>query len=200
MALITNMPRTATATARTDCRLIALDNRQLQQALQVAPEFALMLMSIMIIRLRETIAHLNAHGALSNNDDLKDSAVFDKKMLDKLEQELDSSSHIRYPAGKVIIQEGQAGIFMYIVLEGSVTIAIQNHILGKIGQGGMFGEMALIERTSGRMASATSKTNCVLLAINRNVFLDLVRANPRFVMSLLSAVGNRARYMASRLA
>jgi CRP-like cAMP-binding protein len=103
---------------------------------------------------------------------------------------------VRYAAGKVIMQEGQAGVLMYVVLEGSVDIAIRNSVVGRIGPGGMFGEMALITRGE-RVASAIAETDCVLLAINRNVFLDLVSANPRFAVALLGAVGNRARFVAS---
>jgi len=196
MALITRMPRTATAKAKTDCRLVTLDKDQLQAALQAAPEFGLLLMSIMIARLRDTIARLNTGGALAGDEVLKDSAVFDRKLLDKLADELDASARVRYAAGKVIMQEGQAGVLMYVVLEGNVEIAIRNSMVGRIGPGGMFGEMALITRGE-RVASAIAQTDCVLLAINRNVFLDLVGANPRFAVSLLGAVGNRARFMAS---
>jgi CRP-like cAMP-binding protein len=196
MALITRMPRTATATAKSDCRLITLDNDQLQAALRAAPEFGLLLMSIMITRLRDSIASLDAGGMLAGAETLKDSAVFDKKLLDRLVDELDDSARMRYAAGKVIMQEGQAGVLMYVVLQGSVEIAIHNSIVGRIGPGGMFGEMALITRAE-RVASAIAKTDCVLLAINRNVFLDLVGVNPKFAVSLLGAVGNRARFVAS---
>jgi CRP/FNR family cyclic AMP-dependent transcriptional regulator len=196
MALITKMPRTATATAKTDCRLYTLTNDQLQTALQDAPEFGLLLMSIMITRLRETIAALSASGALSSDEGLKESAIFDKKLLDKLVGELGDSACVRYPAHKVIMQEGQSGVFMYVVLEGNIEIAIQNNVVGNIGPGGMFGEMALITRAE-RVASATATTDCSLLAINRNVFLDLVASHPKFAVSLLGAVGNRARFMAS---
>ncbi len=196
MALITRMPRTATATAKTDCRLITLDKDQLQTALRTAPEFGLLLMSIMITRLRETIAQLGKNGARSSDEVLKDSAVFDKKLLQQLVDELDDSARIRYAAGKVIMQEGQTGVLMYVVLEGDVEIAIRNSIVGRIGPGGMFGEMALITRAE-RVASAIARTDCMLLAINRNVFLELVSANPKFAVSLLGAVGNRARFVAS---
>ncbi len=196
MTLITSMPRTATATAKTDCRLITLDKNQLQTALSTAPEFGLQLMSIMIARLRDTITQLGKGGGRSNGESLRDSAVFDKKLLDKMVDELDDSARTRYPAGKVIMQEGQAGVFMYVVLQGEVEIAIQNSMVGKIGPGGLFGEMALITRAE-RVASAVAKTDCVLLAINRNVFLDLVSANPKFAIALLGAVGNRARFVAS---
>ena len=53
MAAISETPRTATAVAKTACRVIALDEKEFQKALQLKPEFALMLMSVMILRLRD---------------------------------------------------------------------------------------------------------------------------------------------------
>jgi len=44
----------------------------------------------------------------------------------------------------------------------------------------------------------TSETDCGLLAIGRNTFLDLIKASPDFAVSLLGAVGDRARFIASR--
>jgi CRP/FNR family transcriptional regulator, cyclic AMP receptor protein len=198
MALITGMPRTATATARTDCRLYTLTSSQLHSALGTAPEFGLLLMSIMITRLRDIIARLHEGGRLAGEAELDDAALFDRKLLDKLAGELDDSARIRYPAGKVIMQEGQSGVLMYVVLEGTVEIAVHGSIVGRIRPGGMFGEMALITRAE-RVATATAQTDCVLLAISRNVFLDLVCSNPKFAIALLSAVGNRAHYMATLL-
>jgi CRP/FNR family cyclic AMP-dependent transcriptional regulator len=199
MALITGMPRTATATARTDCRLYSMNKAQLREALQTTPEFGLLLMSMMITRLRNTIALLSARGALNKVAELKDSAVFDRKLLNRLVEELDESTRIRYTKNKVIVQEGQVGVRMYVVLEGSVEIMIRNKTVAEIGPGGMFGEMALITHEE-RVASAVAKTDCVLLAINRSLFLDLVKGNPKFAVSMLGAVGDRARYMSSKLA
>src|SRR5687768_11518361 len=47
MAAITESPRSATATATRQSRVISLDDKQFAAALQKKPEFALMLMSIM---------------------------------------------------------------------------------------------------------------------------------------------------------
>src|SRR5260221_569612 len=58
MASIDQGPRTGTAVTKSACRVIALDNRQLQTALGRYPEFALMLMSVMIGRLREALSRL----------------------------------------------------------------------------------------------------------------------------------------------
>ncbi|MFH2133981.1 MAG: cyclic nucleotide-binding domain-containing protein [Pseudomonadota bacterium] len=195
MTLITGLPRTATAKTQTDCRLIMLDKDQLQAALHASPEFGLLLMSVMIMRLRDSITQLNAQGGGSETK-LKDSAVFDKKLLKELTNEFDHSARIRYPAGKRIIEEGQIGALMYVVLSGTVEIAVQNNVVGTIGTGGMLGEMALISRAE-RLASATAITDCELLAISRDVFLDMVSTHPKFAVSLLGAVGQRAHFVAS---
>jgi len=196
MTLITGLPRTATAKAQTDCRLIMLDKEQLQAALQTSPEFALLLMYFMITRLRDSLAQLNAQGGGSSDAMLKDSAVFDRKLLKSLADEFDHSARIRYPAGKRIIEEGQIGALMYVVLSGTVEIAIQNNVVGTIGTGGMLGEMALISRAE-RLASASATSDCELLAISRDVFLDMVSTHPKFAVSLLGAVGHRAHFVAS---
>lgn len=199
MATLTRSARSATATTKTQCRVISLDEKQFHTGLRVMPEFALMMMSVMAHRLRDMITRLNETGALLQNDGWKESPVFDKKMLTFLEGEVGDSATMRYSSGKFIMHEGQAGVFMYVVMEGNVAVTIHDRIVEKVGPGGMFGEMALIERTD-RLANAVAETDCVLLAINRNVFLELVKENPEFGIALLSAVGERALFMARQLA
>ncbi len=199
LAPITQAARSATATAKTACRLIALDDRQFQSALRKTPEFALTLMNIMAGRLRKMIARLNGDGMLSAGEERKESVEFDKKLQAYLVRKLGDGARKHYGQGKIIMQEGQGGILMYVVLEGRVEVTIQNSLVEVIRPGGMFGELALLERTE-RLASAVAETDCSLLAISRNVFLDLVRDNPQFGVALLGAVGERARFMASRYA
>ena len=197
MAAITNTPRSATATAKSKCSIIALDDKQLQVALRKKPEFALMLMSVMSERLRKMLARLDANGALLESDEVKKYRLLDKKLLAYLAGEIDDRARMRYERSKVIMQEGQSGVLMYVLLDGSVAISMQNNVVEKIGPGGIFGEMALIEGTK-RLASAIAETDCSLLAINRSVFLDLVKDNPEFGIALLGMVGDRVRFIASR--
>ncbi|TMH23260.1 MAG: cyclic nucleotide-binding domain-containing protein, partial [Betaproteobacteria bacterium] len=70
-------------------------------------------------------------------------------------------------------------------------------LVERIGAGGVFGEMALVERTP-RLATVMSETDCGLLAFGRNTLLDLIKASPDFAVSLLGAVSDRARFIASR--
>lgn len=58
MTSLTNSRRSATATAKSDCRVIALDGGQFKKAIQRNPNFLLMLMSLMVNRFRLTLARL----------------------------------------------------------------------------------------------------------------------------------------------
>jgi CRP-like cAMP-binding protein len=195
MASISEMPRSATAVAKIPCRVIGLDDSQFQSALRKKPEFALMLMSVMIRRMRDAIGKHNPGGPASAGR-MKESAVFDKSALAILSRAL-SQTTVRYERNKVIVKEGQAGLMMYVVLEGRLAVSIQDKIVEKIGPGGVFGEMALVERTP-RLATVISETDCGLLAFGRNTLLDLIKASPDFAVSLLGAVSDRARFIASR--
>ncbi|TMH51930.1 MAG: cyclic nucleotide-binding domain-containing protein [Betaproteobacteria bacterium] len=195
MASISDMPRSATAVANLPCRLIALDDSQFQGALRKKPEFALMLMSVMIRRVRDALARRNP-GIAPSEGKMKESVVFDKSALAILARAL-AQTTVRYGRNKVIVKEGQAGVMMYVVLEGRLAVSIRDKLVEKIGPGGVFGEMALVDRTP-RLATVVSETDCGLLAIGRNTFLDLIRASPDFAVSLLGAVSNRARFIAAR--
>ena len=61
MATLTRPARSATATTKTQCRVITLDEKRF---LRDMPEFALMMMSVMVHRLRNMISRLNETGAL----------------------------------------------------------------------------------------------------------------------------------------
>jgi CRP/FNR family transcriptional regulator, cyclic AMP receptor protein len=197
MAPINLLPRSATAVAKTGCSVISLDQKQFQNAVEKSPEFALMLMNIIIGRLRETISGLTSGGRLSDKDRWNRATVFDRKLLADLEHELEDKPATSHPANKVIMKEGDKGMFMYVVVEGVVAVSIDGRTLEKIGPGGVFGEMALVSQAP-RAATATSETDCTLLAINRTDFMNLVKIKPAFGMNLLRALSERLRFMTAK--
>src|SRR6266545_3497053 len=178
MASIDQGPRSASAVATTTSRVIALDNRQLQRALGKKPEFALMLMSVMINRLRESIGRLGSETPLSGAK-WRESAPLRKDLVDDLARLVGPGARFSYEAGKTILTEGRAGVLMYVVLRGRVAIRVGGSLVEAVGPGSVFGEMALVDR-SPRLASAVAESDCELLAINRNVFLELVKHSRRF--------------------
>ncbi len=192
MAAISDSPRSATAVARTSCRVITLDDRQFHAALQKKPEFALMMLGVLTARLRGMIAGLSDVPAAGG----KESRVFDKQLLAALQAGLGDQARVRYDRNRVIMVAGQTGALMYVVLEGRVAISIRGAVLERIGPGGVFGEMALVDQ-SPRAADAVAETDCALLAVSRTVFLNLVKSEPAFGSSLLSSMAERVRSTAA---
>ena len=195
-AAISDSPRSATAVARSRCRVIALDDKGFAAALQKTPEFALMMLGTMIVRLRGMLARLS--GVPSGATVRESSRVFDKTLLETMVAGLGEQAIVRYDKGKVIMVAGQAGALMYVVVEGRVAISIRGAVIDRVGPGGIFGEMALVDQ-SPRAANAAAETDCALLAMNRNVFLSLVKSEPAFGIALLSAVAERLRNTAAAL-
>lgn len=194
MATLSDSPRSATALARSSCRVLSLDDKQFAAALEKKPEFALMMLGTMIGRLRAMIARLS--GLPNAPVDMKESRVFDKTLMASLADGLGDQATVRYNRGQVIMVAGQAGALMYVVNEGRVAISIRGAVVERVGPGGVFGEMALVDQ-SPRAANAVAETDCALLAINRLVFLNLVKADPTFGISLLAAMAGRLRNTAA---
>lgn len=198
MSSLTHAPRSASAVAKTACRVIAVDDRQFEAGIAKKPAFALMLMSMMIGRLRQTIARLSAAQALTGTQALKEAAFFDPRRLADLAEGLGNDEPVFYEQGKPIVQEGQKGLRMYVVMEGRVLVSIGGNAVERLGPGGVFGELALLDQAP-RMASAFAETDCTLLPINRTGFLLLVKTSPDFAVSLLSALSTRLQSLTARL-
>lgn len=198
MAVISETPagstRSASAIVKSDCTAFSLDSEELQAALSRTPEFALMLMSVMFDRLRFVAARIAMRKITPGKDGLREAAVFDGAALASLEQKLERATTMRYQAGKAIMNEGDAGTSMYIVLDGCVAISIKGQVVESITTGGTFGEMALVDQ-SPRTASAVAESECALLAINRATLIALVGAEPAVGLTMLRSVASRLRHM-----
>ncbi len=193
IAVITQQPRTASAMARKFCQARVLNAGQFQQALQTtSPEFALMLMNIMNNRLRLTIALMKPGTALASANDRDALRVFDKKMMEELVSAFNAKPPQTFPEGRVIMKEGDAGASMYIVVRGTVAVSIKGTVVQRVGPGGTFGEMALVDKAV-RAATASAENECQLLAIGRNDFLNLVKTRPDFAVALLKTLAERLR-------
>ena len=197
MATITNSRRSATATAKTACRVIALDGGQFQKAIEKNPAFALMLMSIMIDRLRLTLARLSMQKALPDNAAADERRLFDNSTLEEIAAKLGDPPLSKFMPGKTIIKAGEPGVLMYLVRSGRVEITADGRTLERVGVGGVFGEMALVDQAT-RAANAVAETECELMKVNRSQLYQLVKAYPSFALSLLKVVAQRLQAVTSK--
>ncbi len=98
--------------------------------------------------------------------------------------------------GDIIFREGQEGNSAYIVQSGSVeifkTVDGKDVLLGRIGKGGIFGEMALIDDNP-RMASARAAEASVCIIISRNMFEHKLSKTDPFIRGLLKILAGQIR-------
>lgn len=97
-----------------------------------------------------------------------------------------------FAAGTQIFAAGEPGRNMYVVKDGKVDIVSRGQVLETVGPGGIFGEMALIDKTN-RSAGAVAKTDCTLVLIDERRFLYLVQESPFFALSVMGVMANRLR-------
>lgn len=96
-----------------------------------------------------------------------------------------------------IFREGDAGQYMYIIMEGQVEIRkkISEHVnrtLVILQSGDIFGEMAVFDGKE-RTASAIANKPCKLLQINREIMYEMVKKNPDFAVKLIKILTSRLR-------
>jgi len=112
--------------------------------------------------------------------------------MDLLEVFKDSEDVVEFPAGAVIIEEGQEGDHMYVVMKGEVRISLKGRQLATASPGEIVGEMALINSDL-RSATVTAKTDCVLASIDQASFDSLLRHVPDFSMHVMNVLADRLK-------
>ena len=94
--------------------------------------------------------------------------------------------------GDKIFTEGQEGDRAYIIQEGEVEIFKGETLLGRIGKGAIFGEMALLD-DSPRMASARASSGTTVIIVSRQTFEAKMKKTDPFVRGLLNILADTVR-------
>lgn len=109
----------------------------------------------------------------------------------------------RATAGEVLVRQGDTDREMYLVRSGRVEIsrdiAGRRVVLGEIGPGDFFGEMALLE-SEPRSADAIALEDTTLLVIGPGMLLMRIRSDPTLAVEMLQRLSGRVRSLHTRLA
>jgi len=101
-------------------------------------------------------------------------------------------------AGDVIFSAGQPGRTMYVVIEGEVDIWLGPVFAETVVEGGIFGEMALIDNHV-RSADAIARTECKLISVDQEQFRTLIREEPSFALQVMGIMAERLRRANARI-
>ena len=109
---------------------------------------------------------------------------------------LDQLDRVVYSAGETVFSKGDAGDCAYLIQEGLVEI-IANHQghevhISSMGQGELFGEVALIDRQP-RTASVRTLKKTVLIPISRDLLQQLLERSDPILRHLLLVILDRFR-------
>lgn len=167
MALVSASPRTATVVAESDCDLLEFDREALAAASREVATVAVALDKFTRERL---LNNLLATGPLFRPLDRRQRFDLIRRF----------TAHDVAP-GVTIIEEGQPGRGLFMLLSGEVDVAKRDEeskvLLATLGPGDVFGEISLVndEPTS---ASVTAAKQSTVLFLAKEIFLRLIEAVP----------------------
>jgi len=97
-----------------------------------------------------------------------------------------------YDARTVIFAERDPADVMYVILSGEVELTLHGEPLGAEGEGGIIGEMAMINSAT-RSATATTLGKVKLARLDRDEFKALITDNTEFSLHVMAVLANRLR-------
>ena len=103
-----------------------------------------------------------------------------------------------YPAKSTIIHAGDVGDSLYFIIEGSVTVYVEDDdgheiIVSYLNKGEFFGEMGLFEGQDTRSANIRAKAQCKLAEISYSRFHQFSVKHPGVLLELCSQLTDRLR-------
>ena len=92
-----------------------------------------------------------------------------------------------FDGGRVVVRQGDVGFSFYFIIDGNVFVEVMeedpvtkqksNHIIGELGPGDSFGELALLNKDSRRRATIVCKGNVEFLRVDKPDFDVILRYN-----------------------
>lgn len=99
---------------------------------------------------------------------------------------------IRHPASTVIAREGEPGIGLFVLVEGTADVSIGGRKKATLGPGDFFGEIAVLDGGP-RTATVTATTDVRLLGLTEWVFRGLMSEHPSIALKTLQQMAGRLR-------
>lgn len=102
---------------------------------------------------------------------------------DDLRRLEDVGSRVEFPAGKVLIERGQPGTGVYVVVKGHLVVEAPEGTR-ELGPGSVVGERAVLSADGMRTARVRALTDAVVVAVERAAIDRLGTEDPAFAERL----------------
>ncbi len=104
----------------------------------------------------------------------------------------------KYRAGTDIMREGEPATHMFFLVKGVAAVLAKGREVEEIRDGGIFGEMAMIDRDP-RSATVVARTDCEVVIVDERLFLLLVHQTPYFALDVMRTLVRRLRAANERM-
>ena len=102
------------------------------------------------------------------------------------------AEEVIYTSGDPIIQQGDHGDSMFLIVEGEVRIYQNSTDLATLREQDYFGEMSILDGEP-RSASAAAVTDCLLLRISQSAFHDILSSHAEVALAIIRTLSQRLR-------
>ncbi len=110
----------------------------------------------------------------------------------------------KYAPRSTIIHAGDDSDTLYYIIEGSVSVVIEDNdaneiVLAYLNPGDFFGEMGLFEEDTKRSAWVIARHSCEVAEIHYSQFMNLAQETPEILFHLSSQLASRLRHTSRKV-
>ena len=169
IALVTDLPRSATARAVGRVELLAIDRALLREAAGESPEIISVLLGFVRDRLVDRIT--------------RTSELFEPFTDDERRALAERFEVVEVDAGTALITQGTRADGLYIVMAGKVEVVRDGKTIATLTTGDVFGEMSLLAGR-GSIASVRTATRVLALRMPATTFREVIMTYPQVLAYL----------------
>lgn len=123
---------------------------------------------------------------------LKSAKVFAEVEAEDLAPMAHAAEEQSFAAGETILEEGELGDVLYLLVDGRVTVRRGGVTLATLGPGETFGEMAVLDAEP-RSATVVAEVDTTCLAIASEDFYDVLREQVEIAEGVIRMLTHRLR-------
>lgn len=124
------------------------------------------------------------------HDHLTSVPLFSDLNEDELDEVAQAATQLEFPAGKVLMRQGQTAHEMFVVISGTLEVTRDGEHIADIGPGGVAGEIALLTHEH-RNSTVATKTESSVLHIDGRRFKTVIEDIPQIAAKLLPVIAAR---------
>ncbi len=151
----------------------------------------------------ELIAHVSADSKLQKNWThylVANIAFYQQSLAQEIRAEFQpQAGFVHFNEGETIIRQGDVADKVYTLLDGSADAICDGVKVGDINANEIFGALAVFTRQN-RIASVVATSDCSVLAVRKEEFVDLIDHQPQICLGLIEEMATKINQLNNQLA